>query len=371
MPVTKQRASVPAPDDGSGASAKLVAVERPETALSGEWVKLEALALRHLDRFIQLEPKVLRGEDPEAIHDMRVASRRLQQILDLIYPPPAPREVRRLRRRIRRCRRALGEVRNCDVLLERVEKSLSNKRKKEPPAQKPGPHYSAIWEVARDYLGARRSESFHKALGKLGKVNVASLYVGLKEHLTVNGAGPQGGNPGQVEKPQGHNTNPVPHMEAQQFYERVGGSMETAWKDFVEKVAESHRQPQASTLHGVRIAAKRLRYLVEVIEEFQVPGSGESAAWLRGLQQHLGDWHDLEVMEGMLTEMLARPKFIRDHLEMASDVLSLIRRNRRRKKAFEESYLQVTRHSAEYELTKRWATHLISSPAAVFSPPPL
>ena len=116
------------------------------------------------------------------------------------------------------------------------------------------------------------------------------------------------------------------------------------------------RQPEASTLHGVRIATKRLRYLVEVVDEFEVPGSGESLAWLRGLQQHLGDWHDLEVMEGMLTEMLARPKFIRGHLDMASDVLRLIRRNRRRKKAFEEKYLQVTRHSAEYERTKQWAT---------------
>jgi CHAD domain-containing protein len=143
------------------------------------------------------------------------------------------------------------------------------------------------------------------------------------------------------------------------FYERVGPSMESAWKAFAEKVVESHRQPQPSTLHGVRIAAKRLRYLVEVIEEFDVPGSFESAAWLRMLQQHLGDWHDLEVMEGMLTEMLARPKFIRDHPEVASDVLRLIRRNRRAKKKLEEKYLQVTRHSADYERTKGWATHLI------------
>ncbi len=92
------------------------------------WDKVRGLALRQLDRFMTLAPKVLRGDDPEAIHDSRVASRRLQQVLDLLYPAPCPREIRRLRRKIRRCRRALGEVRNCDVLLERVEKALARKR---------------------------------------------------------------------------------------------------------------------------------------------------------------------------------------------------------------------------------------------------
>ena len=386
----KQRANAPVEDGPSGHRAEdlrepeLMEVEKSATAPSAEWIKLQALALQQLDRFIGLEPKVLRGEDPEAIHDMRVASRRLQQVLDLIYPPPAPREVRRLRRRVRRCRRVLGEVRNCDVLLERVEKSLARNRNSQ----------HAIWEAARDYLGARRSESFDKALRKLGKTNVAALYVGLKEHLAVNGAGGPGtwdsesGVPtglahrrqkvdgirqkavvsrqgaqnlkwemadGKLSKREARIPNPEPRTSAS-FYERVGHSLESAWTDFVDKVGKSHRQPEASTLHGVRIATKRLRYLVEVVDEFEVPGSGESLAWLRGLQQHLGDWHDLEVMEGMLTEMLARPKFIRGHLDMASDVLRLIRRNRRRKKAFEEKYLQVTRHSAEYERTKQWAT---------------
>jgi CHAD domain-containing protein len=101
-----------------------------------------------------------------------------------------------------------------------------------------------------------------------------------------------------------------------------------------------------------------------------VPGSRESFAWLRGLQQHLGDWHDLEVMERTLTEMVAQPRFVRERLEIASGTLQLIRRNRSVKKRFEEKYLQVTRHSAQYEYTKAWITHLISSPAAVFPAPP-
>ncbi len=352
MRTAREKTSVPPQGGGAAHQAKLVPVERTTTEPSPEWLKVRALAMQHLNRFMSLEPKVLRGEDPEAIHDIRVASRRLQQFLDLIYPPPAPRDVRRLRRRIRRCRRALGEVRNCDVLLQRVEKSLSHQRTTRRD----------IWEAARDYLRGRRSDSFAKAVRRLSKANVAALYVGLKEHL--------GGKGTETEPSSTPSSSPESStLDAAQFYERVGGSMGRAWEDFQEKVAESHRQSQPSALHGVRIAAKRLRYLVEVVEEFGVPGSREAFTWLRGLQQRLGDWHDLEVMERVLTEMVARPKFLRADLEMASGILHLVRRNRMVKKTFEEKYLQLTRHSADYEHTKGWITHLTSSPAAVFPPP--
>ncbi len=208
-------------------------------------------------------------------------------------------------------------------------------------------------------MQGRRSEGFDKAIRKLGKTNVAALYVALKEHLVGNEAGLEHSNSRQ-------RSPESPALDTAQFSERVGGCLGTAWEDFVEKIAESHSHPQVSALHAVRIAAKRLRYLVEVLEEYDVPGSRESLAWLRGLQQHLGDWHDLEVMERVLTEMVAQPRFLREHLEIASGTLQLIRHNRSVKKKFEEKYLQVTQHSAQYEYTKGWATHLISSPGAAF-----
>jgi triphosphatase len=91
----------------------------------GSGKKICQLAVCQLDRFMSFEPKVLRGGDPEAIHDMRVASRRLQQIVDVLHPRPQPREIRRLRRKMRRSRGALSDLRNCDVQLARVERLLS------------------------------------------------------------------------------------------------------------------------------------------------------------------------------------------------------------------------------------------------------
>lgn len=292
---------------------------------------------------------MLRGDDPEAIHDIRVASRRLQQVLVLLYPAPA-REIRRVRRRIRRCRRALSEVRNCDVLIQRVEKSLLRKRTTRREA----------WESVRDYLRERRSQSYLKALRKLGKLNLASLYVSLKVHLAPNGTAPDFRQPGPLDP----GTN---DLAVGQFYERVTEALASLWQDFETQITESLCDPKAPALHSVRISAKRLRYLIEVVREFNVPGSREALVWLRRLQRHLGDWHDLEVMEQMMTEMVARPGFVRHQLDIATQVMKLIKRNRAAKRNYQGKYLGMTSVSAAYPQTKEWVGYLLSSPSAAFA----
>lgn len=56
--------------------------------------------------------------DPDSIHDLRVAVRRLAQCLDVfesLFPPGA---ARRVRKRVTRLRRAAGLSRDCDIALE-------------------------------------------------------------------------------------------------------------------------------------------------------------------------------------------------------------------------------------------------------------
>lgn len=334
-------------ESASSAAACLRVGESAPGGESEEWSKVRALAIRHLDRFISLEPKVLRG-DANAIHDMRVASRRLGQVLDLLCPSP-DRAGRRVRRGIRRCRRALSDVRNCDVLIQRVEKSLSSKRTSRREA----------WEAVKDYLHQRRAQSYEKALRKLSKVNAALLYMNLKRHLVRNGAGPNHG----PSTPLGTDSDA---LVSAQFYERVGQALQTVWQDFETQITESRRNSKAPALHRVRITAKRLRYLIEVIREFDVPGSRDVLAWLRRLQQRLGDWHDLEVMEQMMAEMVARPKYLRDHPDMASGVMKLMVRNRAAKRTYQEKYFSLTSDSAGYPRMKEWAGYLLSSPSAAF-----
>ncbi len=322
----------------------------PAAAPLDEWDTVRRVALRHLDRFMSLEPKVLRGDDPDAIHDMRVASRRLQEVVDLLNPPPPPKPIRSLRRKIRRCRRALSEVRNCDVLIRHIDSHLSSKRATR----------LETWTAVKHYLFERRSESFERALGKLSKVNLAVFYVHLKGHLASDGAGR---TPLQLHEPHGSANQP----ERRQFYERVSESLEKVARAFETQVAQSRNDARSPVIHGTRIAAKRLRYLMEVIQEFNVPGTGDILAWLRQLQQHLGEWHDLEVLEQMMIEMVARPEFLREHLDLAMGVEKLIVRNRASKKNYEKNYFRMIEDSEGCRRLKEWVSHLLSSPSAAFA----
>jgi CHAD domain-containing protein len=330
-------------------TAEKHAVARPAEWTPGsahDWTKVRKLALGQMNRFISLEPKVLKGNKPNAVHDMRVASRRLQQLLDLLYPAP-PKEIRRLRRRIKSCRRALSEVRNCDVQLKRARKSLGSKRRSS----------RETWEAIAEYLAERRSESFGKALRKLGKLNLAVAYVSLKERLERNGVS-------QAEDGQdGARSQPLPSSReyaSESFHGRFRAALGKVWQAYEAQVGESPRDADTPALHGVRVAAKRVRYLVEVLRELDVAGSAEVLSWLRQLQRHLGDWHDLEVLEQMLVEMVARPKFLRNHLDIAIGVEKLILRNRTAKKRYVEKYFRMTLDSPESRFLNEWVASLVS-----------
>jgi CHAD domain-containing protein len=318
------------------------------------WNRVLDGAKRQLDQYISLEPKVLKGRDREAIHDIRVASRRLQQVLDLLYPPPGPPKVRKIRRTIRRSRRALSLVRNCDVLLERAGRMLARKR----AARR------EVWTVFLDFVEERREESFRKASHRLSKLNLSALYLRLQEHL-----GPPGPPTGQEDAP-GDEAN---------LRRRMTESLRETWFALESCVTQARETPEAPSLHAVRIAAKKVRYLLEVVCTLDVPGSTEAVATLRGLQQHLGDWHDLEVQDEMMLAMVAQPGFLTDRLELAMEVERLVLRNRKSKFGYVEQFLRVTGSSREWLRLNGWVREFLASsetsppaeesPSAALAPP--
>jgi CHAD domain-containing protein len=306
-----------------------------------EWARVSALAIKHLDRSVSLEPKVLQGDDPDAIHDLRVATRRLQQVIDLIYPSPRSGEIRKLYRGLKRCRSSLSEVRNYDVLLERVDAELARKRTARREA----------WEAIGEYLRGLRSARLEKSLRKLAKANLSAIYVRLKEFLPANG------------KSNGAEHN----LAAEQFYERISDALKIVWTELEQEIAQSRHERDAAVLHRTRIAAKRARYLIEVIDAFDVPGSREALIWLRSLQTQLGDWHDLVVFEESVIGMLADRDFLRDHLDMAIQIERLIMRNRTLKSKLEKKYFEMTRDRTGFLKTREWVRRMVDSPAALFA----
>ncbi len=319
-------------------------------SLPREWNQVSRLALKHLDRCVSLQPKVLQGDDPDAIHDLRVATRRLQQVLDLLYPPPHSGEIRKLCRGLKRCRRSLSEVRNYDVLLERVDAALARKRTARREA----------WETIRDYLKDSRSARLEKALRKLARANLSAIYVRLKDCLAAHGHS-------RPETERADHSGAGQNLSVEEFHSRISGGLRKVWENLEQEIARSRHEPDPAALHRARIAAKRARYLIEVLHSFDVQGSKEALIWLRSLQKHLGRWHDLVVFEETVIGMIADPAFLRDHLEMALAIERLILQNRAMKTKLEKKFLEMTADRMGFFKIKGWVRRVAASPAPLLA----
>jgi CHAD domain-containing protein len=91
--------------------------------LGGEPIAEAARRLlrRFFDKLLAREDAVLKDEDSEDVHQMRVATRRLRAALQILTSVFEPKLIRRYRKGLRRIAGALGAVRDGDVFLEHIE----------------------------------------------------------------------------------------------------------------------------------------------------------------------------------------------------------------------------------------------------------
>jgi CHAD domain-containing protein len=137
-------------------------------------------------------------------------------------------------------------------------------------------------------------------------------------------------------------------------------SLKQPWRDFENQLAKSLRGAAPATLHKVRIKAKRLRYLLELIRDLGDRSADAPLFWLRRLQQCLGDWHDLEVQEKILLKMSSRRSFPNGPANR-DIIATMISKMRGVKAGLAKRYLSMVYKSAERERLRRWITsHLVS-----------
>jgi CHAD domain-containing protein len=324
----------------------LAELDRPDV-----WVRVRKLALRQLDRVVALEPKVLRDESPKPAHDLRVASRRLQALLDFLFAAPRPGEIRKLRRRLKKARRVLGDLRNLDVIGGRIERALGRKRTSHREA----------WQAGRDYVLKLRRKAAARSHRKLTRLNLPELYVRLRSELDEppSAAAGRTGEPARVIAfPDDRAAEQAP-AEHNELAVRFAFRLAELWKDFEARAADARRD--RSGLHVFRISAKRLRYHIEVAAELDVMGSTEALTWLRSLQAKLGDWHDCEVLGGMLLEMVAHREFLVTQLQLAIEAEKLVLGIRRSKAQAIQRFLRGVLRSGEYRRTAEWVAQRADS----------
>jgi CHAD domain-containing protein len=85
------------------------------------------IVLTRLDELHSFSPAVLDPDEQQALHDMRIAAKRLRYVLEVTEPCFGP-EARRGAKVARGLQGMLGEIHDCDVMLPRVRRHLEDLR---------------------------------------------------------------------------------------------------------------------------------------------------------------------------------------------------------------------------------------------------
>src|SRR5215813_7079264 len=128
--------------------------------------QLEKLLRDRVRKCVALLPKVLGDDDPEAVHDLRVWSRRLQQVVVTLFPIPRPAEARTIVRTLRRTRRSLGGWRDCDVVIALLVRKIRSARN---PAQK------QAWEMVLAMARAKLRRQMRRARHQIANRKMFTL----------------------------------------------------------------------------------------------------------------------------------------------------------------------------------------------------
>ncbi|HTK45897.1 MAG TPA: CHAD domain-containing protein [Patescibacteria group bacterium] len=218
-----------------------------------------------VDRMLAREEAVRDPSQTDALKRYRVATRRLRAALRVFRDAYPKRGMKPIRAGLSDLAGALGAVRDLDVRLEEVDRW-----KKQHDATT-----GAAIEPLRAHLAARRQAAAATLARKLDSRGHRRLRVALIEFVTA--IEPDAGAPGSA-----------PDRNVR---DRAGSSVWTAY-ELVHAYASVVRSADLTTLHQLRIEAKRLRYTIEFLGDVLGPDREWVIEKLVALQDHLGAVND-------------------------------------------------------------------------------
>lgn len=244
-------------------------------------------------RLVANDPAARLGSDPEAIHQARVATRRLRSDLKTLEPLLDPVTAGWMRDELSWIGELLGSVRDTDVLIEGTE-ALATTRGLEPTAVS-----AIVKELEKDR--ARRHVELVDSLG-------SRRYVHLVDRLIDAGAAP-----------------PLAHeVDGERRARRpLRKLVRKTWRRTARAVARLDGDPSDADLHEIRKRAKRARYAAELASGALHEEAGPLADRLADLQDVLGELQDAVVAKERLTELVRRGRLTGEAAFAAGKLLCL------------------------------------------------
>jgi CHAD domain-containing protein len=265
-------------------------VERAvETAAPGAG-RLVTLRTRELFR---VYPRALVGK-VEAVHDLRVAARRLRVALTLLAGKPNGRRARRAQRTLRALAAAAGRGRDLDVGIAILEA--------QPAAVGVG------HDRLKRALRASRARARVLSREALLDLDVARLRRDLRECAAHTG------------------------VDRDVVLGRLAALQQSEETTIAQELSTNQRRSDADALHGARRSARRLRYAAEIADLLQGTHSGAPDTW-RLMQNRLGEIQDRHVLAAWLESRRKRATAAGDAVlaTAAARALASVRRDNARR----------------------------------------
>jgi CHAD domain-containing protein len=227
----------------------------------------------------------------EAVHDLRVATRRLLSTLDLLGSIHPEGKLRKARRRLKRQLDMFGPLRDVQVQLLSIEKML-------PSFPELRGFYNFL--LTRERLLAERLAAEVKAV-KIGKVEWA-IRAAINQLAVLLDS---------------------PEMQQQKLAEALQ-AVDIAFNRVVERRHAVDPSDSAS-IHRMRVAFKKFRYMVESLAPMLDRVSSRQLKAMNAFQGSMGDIQDAEVLLARAT-VFARKRRSAGEASMARALDELCRR---------------------------------------------
>ncbi len=238
---------------------------RPDDSLAEAGRKVLRM---HLARMLAFETGTRAGDDIEDLHKMRVATRRMRAAWRVFDGAYRPKLQRRYVAELRAIARALGEVRDIDVLLEHLDGYI---------ARLPAAGQEAM-EPLRGAWRRQREAARGRLLARLDSKQYREFVEDYLDFTESPGAG-------EVPTP----------MAQPSLVRHTAGSRILAAYERVHAYETIITWADVPTLHALRIESKRLRYTLEYFSEVLPVSSRQLIAGVTDMQDHLGLLNDADV----------------------------------------------------------------------------
>ena len=232
-------------------------------------------------------PGAVSGDD-HGVHQARVATRRLREAMPVLADGVKGAKAGKARKKVGKLTRALGAVRETDVTLQILAEMAQAGKLPRMAIEEVRTHVVAERDRRRDVMLKRLHRVDAEKLGR----RLASVADALQQ------------------------------SDSNKWRDTLSSRLTKRSRRLAERVAEAGQMYAPDRLHEVRIAAKKLRYALELAADSRTSGAASLLRPIKRAQDLLGRLHDLQVLQSLVAEAQGGPGADRPGMHAALDAVA-------------------------------------------------